>query len=54
MKKKKQPENILVGVKLPVQLDRAIEVKCAREGMLKREFIMLACRKLLEATNGNA
>ncbi len=51
MKKPKQPTTVLVGVKLPIQLDRAIEVKCAREGLLKREFVELACRKLLEVSN---
>ncbi len=48
---KKNPSTILVAVRLPTALDRAIEVKCARDGMYKREFIALACRKLLEATN---
>ncbi len=51
MKRAKQPATTVVAVKLPTQLDRAIEVKCAREGMLKREFVALACRKLLEASN---
>ncbi len=48
---KKQSPTILVAVKLPVRLDRAIEMRCSRDGMLKRHFVELACRKLLEATN---
>ncbi len=41
----------MVGVNLPVDLNRAIHKRCERDGMLKRHFVELACRKLLEATN---
>lgn len=51
MRKKKDSGIAQLAVKIPASLDRAIEMKCAREGMLKREFVALACRKLLEATN---
>ncbi len=50
-KKKKGPATITVAVKLPVGLNSAIHNRCERDGMLKRHFVELACRKLLEATN---
>ncbi len=50
-KQKKGPATITVAVKLPVELNRAIHKRCERDGMMKRYFIELALRKLLEATN---
>jgi hypothetical protein len=51
MKKKKAPPTVLVAVKLPVALNDAIHRRCERDGVMKRFFIELAIRKLLEASN---
>ncbi len=50
-KKKKANGMIQLGVKIPESLDRAIELRCWQDVMLKRDFVALALRKLLEATN---
>jgi hypothetical protein len=51
MKKKKQPEVVQLAVKIPASLDRAMELRCWQNVMLKREFVALAIRKLLEDSN---
>ena len=51
MKKKREAEAKLVAVKIPSKLDRAVEVHCSREGILKRAFFEIALREKLEAIN---
>ena len=51
MPKKKEPPTILVAVKLPVTLDRAVERQANRDGIMKRILIEAALRKYLEGVN---
>ena len=44
---KKQITTTLVAVKIPTSLDKAIELRCWRDNILKREFVALACRNRL-------
>ncbi len=47
MSRKKEESTIVVAVKLPASLDRAVEVHVARAGSTKREFFELALRHML-------
>ncbi len=51
MSKKKEGPTVLVAVKLPASLDRAVEQRVARDGIMKRVFIEAALRKYLEVSN---
>ncbi len=51
MPKRKEGPTVLVAVKLPASLDRAVEQRVARDGIMKRVFVEAALRKHLEATN---
>jgi hypothetical protein len=54
VKQKKDQPTILVAVKLPVDLNRAVHKRCLRDGIMKRFFIELAIRKFLEASDVRA
>jgi hypothetical protein len=58
MKKKQPAETVQIAVKISPSLDRAIEVFCARRGMLKRDFVARACDTYIvqrqRAENSNA
>ncbi len=47
MRRKKAPPKTLVAVRIDPALDRAIEDRCKREGIMKMDFCALAFRRLL-------
>ncbi len=47
MRRKKAAPKTLVAVRIDPALDRAIEDRCKREGIMKMDFCALAFRRLL-------